>query len=91
MRYADDFLIGVVGSKEDCAAIKAELKGYLADVLKLELSDEKTKITHSSENARFLGYDVSVHSERQAFLCLFSSRTEHPTVFLSACFLLPLP
>lgn len=65
VRYADDFLIGVVGSKEDCAAIKAELKGYLADVLKLELSDEKTKITHSSENARFLGYDVSVRRSQE--------------------------
>lgn len=65
VRYADDFLIGVVGSKEDCATIKAELKGYLADVLKLELSDEKTKITHSSENARFLGYDVSVRRSQE--------------------------
>lgn len=53
------------GSKEDCATIKAELKGYLADVLKLELSDEKTKITHSSENARFLGYDVSVRRSQE--------------------------
>ena len=65
VRYADDFLIGVVGSKEDCATIKAELKGYLADVLKLELSDEKTKITHSSENAGFLGYDVSVRRSQE--------------------------
>lgn len=65
VRYADDFLIGVVGSKEDCVAIKAELKEYLADVLRLELSDEKTKITHSSENARFLGYDVSVRRSQE--------------------------
>lgn len=65
VRYADDFLIGVVGSKEDCAAIKAELKEYLAEVLKLELSDEKTKITHSSESARFLGYDVSVRRTQE--------------------------
>mgnify|MGYP000862651503 CR=1 FL=1 len=65
VRYADDFLIGVVGSKEDCVAIKAELKEYLAEVLKLELSDEKTKITHSSESARFLGYDVSVRRSQE--------------------------
>lgn len=65
VRYADDFLIGVVGSKEDCAAIKAELKEFLANTLKLELSDEKTKITHSSEPARFLGYDVSVRRSQE--------------------------
>ncbi len=40
--------------------IKQELKTFVSDVLKLELSDEKTKITHSSEYARFLGYDVCV-------------------------------
>lgn len=65
VRYADDFLIGVVSSKEDCVVIKAELKEYLADSLKLELSDEKTKITHSSESARFLGYDVSVRRSQE--------------------------
>ena len=65
VRYADDFLIGVVGSKEDCVAIKAELKKFLAEEMKLELSDEKTKITHSSETARFLGYDVSVRRSQE--------------------------
>ena len=56
VRYADDFLIGVIGSKEDCVEIKARIKAFLADKLKLELSDEKTLITHSAEYARFLGY-----------------------------------
>lgn len=65
VRYADDFLVGVVGPKEDCVEIKAELKEFLAGELKLELSDEKTKITHSSEPARFLGYDVSVRRSQE--------------------------
>jgi len=43
VRYADDFLIGVVGSKEDCIAIKAELKEFLANTLKLELSTRKPR------------------------------------------------
>lgn len=60
VRYADDFLIGVVGSKEDCEEIKVKLKDFLMNELHLVLSDEKTKITHSSNKARFLGYDVSV-------------------------------
>ncbi len=65
VRYADDFLVGVVGSKEDCENIKAQIKAFLADKLKLELSDEKTLITHSAEYARFLGYDVRVRRNGQ--------------------------
>lgn len=65
VRYADDFLIGVVGSKEDCGEIKARVKAFLFDKLKLELSDEKTLITHSAEYARFLGYDVCVRRNNQ--------------------------
>ncbi|MBS3902283.1 MAG: group II intron reverse transcriptase/maturase [Dethiobacter sp.] len=60
VRYADDFLIGVNGTKEECQQVKTLLKEFLANRLKLELSDEKTKITHSAEYARFLGYDVNV-------------------------------
>jgi group II intron reverse transcriptase/maturase len=60
VRYADDFLIGVNGSKEDCKNIKTLLKEILANEYGLELSGEKTKVTHSSKSARFLGYDVRV-------------------------------
>ena len=60
IRYADDFLIGVNGSKEDCVQIKAQLSEFIANELKMELSKEKTLITHSNEYARFLGYDVRV-------------------------------
>ena len=60
IRYADDFLIGVVGSKEDCETIKQELTDFVAAELKMELSAEKTLITHSNESARFLGYDIRV-------------------------------
>lgn len=58
VRYADDFLIGVNGSKEDCQAIKQKLSEFISKELKMELSEEKTLITHSSNYARFLGYDV---------------------------------
>ena len=45
VRYADDFLIGVIGSKEDAEGIKQKVKNFLMDTLKLEMSEEKTKIT----------------------------------------------
>ena len=60
IRYADDFLIGVKGSKEDCQWIKSKLSEFIGQTLKMELSEEKTLITHSSECARFLGYDIRV-------------------------------
>jgi len=58
--YADDFLIAIKGSREDCTEIKARLSEFISNALKMELSDEKTLITHSSEKARFLGYDIRV-------------------------------
>lgn len=66
-RYADDFLIGVIGSKEDCERIKADFTIYMRDCLHLELSPEKTLITHAQETAKFLGYDITVRtSERMS-------------------------
>jgi group II intron reverse transcriptase/maturase len=60
VRYADDFLIGVIGSKEDAQKVKSDIKQFLVETLKLKMSDEKTKITHTGDRARFLGYDVTV-------------------------------
>jgi hypothetical protein len=60
VRYADDFLIGIIGSKQDAANIKEDLKKFLNDKLALELSDEKTLITHSEKAAAFLGYEISI-------------------------------
>jgi len=59
-RYADDFIIGVIGGKDDAEAIKADIKGFLKDKLKLELSEEKTLITSGKDMARFLSYDITV-------------------------------
>lgn len=60
VRYADDFIIGVRGSWEDCEEIKRKLSCFIRDSLKMELSEEKTLITHSNTYARFLGYDMRI-------------------------------
>lgn len=60
VRYADDWLVGVCGTKAECEALKVEIADFLSNELHLELSEEKTHITHSSKDARFLGYNVSV-------------------------------
>lgn len=65
VRYADDFMIGFVGPRSEAVEIKEKIKNFLKDSLKLELSEEKTLITHSTEGkARFLGYDICTsHSD----------------------------
>jgi len=65
VRYADDFLLGVIGSKEDCEKIKTDIKAFLDEKLKLELSDEKTLITNAKKPAKFLGYDVFVRKSNK--------------------------
>lgn len=60
VRYADDFLVMVIGSKQDAQQIKSDIAEFLNVKLKLTLSDEKTLITHSNDKARFLGYDVNI-------------------------------
>jgi len=65
VRYADDFIIGVIGSKEDCLKIKHDIKTFLEEELKIELSEEKTLITHSSKRARFLGYDIKISHDNK--------------------------
>ena len=53
VRYADDWLAGVCGTKAECEDLKAEIAEFLSTELKLTLSEEKTRITHSSEKVRF--------------------------------------
>lgn len=62
VRYCDDWLLGLSGSKEDAEIIKEKIRIFLREKLKLNLSEEKTLITHArQEKARFLGYDIHVY------------------------------
>ena len=61
VRYADDFLLGFIGSFQEAKEIKEKLKTFLAENLQLELSPEKTLITNArNEAASFLGYKILV-------------------------------
>jgi group II intron reverse transcriptase/maturase len=61
VRYADDFLFGFAGPRSEAEDIKRLIGQFLRDTLKLELSEEKTLVTHArTGSARFLGYEVSV-------------------------------
>lgn len=68
-RYVDDFLIGIIGSKQDAEQIKQEIAKFLRNELQLTLSQEKTLITHSNKPARFLGYNVMVSRSQSKKMC----------------------
>jgi group II intron reverse transcriptase/maturase len=67
VRYADDTLLGFTGPKAEAEEIKQRLGRFLRDELKLELSEEKTLITHARTGvARFLGYEITVQQNDKA-------------------------
>ena len=57
VRYADDFVIGIAGSKDSTVNVKEKIKDFLKRELHLELSEEKTLITHLENPIPFLGYE----------------------------------
>jgi Reverse transcriptase (RNA-dependent DNA polymerase)/Type II intron maturase len=81
IRYADDFLLGFVGPKNEAEDIRRRLGEYLEQRLKLTLSAEKTLITHAvDDRAKFLGYEVSV--TRKGDLLTGGQRTTNGRIVL---------
>jgi RNA-directed DNA polymerase len=63
IRYADDFIVGIIGPKEDAEAVLEKVKRYVYDELKLELAEDKTCIKHAEKGVNFLGYEVRSYSD----------------------------
>ena len=63
VRYADDFLIGVIGTKSESEKIKADITRFMQEKLRLEMSREKTLITNAQDSAKFLGYEIYVRKD----------------------------
>ena len=60
VRYADDFMLGFIGSKAEAETIKTAIGTFLQH-LKLTMTPAKTLITHAAmQKARFLNYNISV-------------------------------
>ena len=58
IRYADDWVVLLNGTKAEANALKQELSEFLQTHLKLRLSDEKTQVTHLNEGFQFLGFVI---------------------------------
>jgi type II intron maturase len=67
VRYSDDTLLGFTGPKAEAEEIKQRLTTFLRDDLSLELSQDKTLITHArTQAAKFLRYEITVlHNDRK--------------------------
>jgi RNA-directed DNA polymerase len=56
VRYADDFVVLCNGTRVQAEALREELYLFLKSTLRLELSKEKTRITHLNDGFKFLGF-----------------------------------
>ena len=87
IRYADDWLIGIWGSKEDSIKVQKRIETFLKTELFLEMSVEKTKITHAGkEKAHFLGYDIYSPTPKESFFEKGSvkKRASHVSIYIDA-------
>lgn len=64
-RYADDFVIGVIGSKADAEKVRQQVQDYLATELKLNIAEEKSSIVQAQEGVDFLGYTLKIYTGRR--------------------------
>ncbi len=65
VRYADDYLIGLIGSKQEAERLFMEVKTFLNANLKLAISEEKSGIHHAKEGTSFLGYVVQNYTSEK--------------------------
>jgi RNA-directed DNA polymerase len=63
VRYADDFVVLVAGTRDDTAAVREQVTAVLATI-GLRLSPEKTTIAHIDEGFEFLGRRIQRHQQR---------------------------
>ncbi len=86
-RFADDFIIGIIGSYADAENIRQQVRQFIQETLKLTIAEEKSHICHSKQGVLFLGYegrtrkttlaptDVSPTEKNAHSLCEMSSKT----------------
>jgi RNA-directed DNA polymerase len=58
VRYADDFVVLVHGTRSDAETIRTQVGQMLAERLKMTLSVDKTHITHIDDGFVFLGFHI---------------------------------
>ncbi|MBN2012690.1 reverse transcriptase [candidate division KSB1 bacterium] len=91
VRYADDFLLGFIGSKAEAEAIKRKIDQFLK-TLKLEMSAEKTLITHATTGrAKFLGYEITVAQSDERYTKNYKREHKVKRRSINGCVILLVP
>ena len=58
VRYADDFVAGIIGSREDAIRLSQDIELFLNKELKLQVANEKSGVRHIGDGFKFLGYRI---------------------------------
>src|SRR5260370_15078447 len=61
-RYADDFCIGVIGSRAEAEQIRQEVRQFIEHHLRLSIAEEKSHSRHSKKGVTFVGYELKTYS-----------------------------
>jgi RNA-directed DNA polymerase len=61
-RYADDFCLGIIGSRADAEKIRQEVRQFIEKDLLLTIAEEKSHIRHSKKGITFVGYELKTYS-----------------------------
>jgi group II intron reverse transcriptase/maturase len=61
-RYADDFCIGIIGSRADAEQVRQEVRQFIEQNLKLTIAEEKSHIRQSKRGVTFVGYELKTYS-----------------------------
>jgi RNA-directed DNA polymerase len=81
VRYADDFVVMVIGSRDDAEALYGEVESVLAP-MGLRLSEQKTRVCHIDEGFDFLGWRIQRRARRgqggKRAVYADSAEVEHP-------------
>lgn len=64
-RYADDFILGVIGSKADAVRVSENIRGFITEKLNLQIAEDKFAIRHASDGVNYLGFRVISYSGKR--------------------------
>lgn len=75
VRYADDFMVGIIGSKALAERLKEGIGEFLDRRLRLKMNREKTHITHHEKRVPWLGYRISTAKVERVSKSRLKNRT----------------
>ena len=73
-RYADDFLVGYAGSRDEAVRIMESIESFLEKELKLRVAKDKTGLSTGRDGVMFLGYSIRINKATRIIRTMISGR-----------------